>query len=221
MSLLDKGIDLLKSTIGLGDDKEKTGSAPGKSEEKSGNFIVDIIKEQLGFKEKVEDIKENSEKERASLFGEAMGSGFRRMFPTLSKWLDVGKIGGSALGVVDRGAEGHALQHEIESLTPFTLFIPDFMLKHATDLFFESETFQKVVEIWPMMPDELRQAMKDPNYDPDDLISIIRIMNQDLATGKVTYETLSEEGLKGLLPDALKDVIPENDNNDLPAASAA
>lgn len=208
MSLFDTGLDIAKSVLGipglgdLGKLKEKvTDVLPIP---KSGNFITDYLLAQVGLKEETEKVKEESEKERAGLFGEAIGSSFKRLFPTLSKWLDLGKTGGAAVGLFDRGPEGHALQHEIDSLTSFTLFIPDFMLKYATDIFHTSEIFQKVVEIWPLMPEELKKAMKDPNYDPDDLISIIRIMNQDIATGNVTYESLIKEGIGGMIPDFLK-----------------
>jgi hypothetical protein len=202
--LFDKGVEMLTSALGVKDAKEKVTATA--ETVKSGNFIVDMLKK-LGFGEKVEKVKETAEKERASVFGEVMDSGFYRFFPTLAKWVDMGKYLASRVGIIKRGPEGHALQHEIETVTAFSLIVPDFMLKYLTDPFQKMELFHKMVDFWPLMPDELKQAIKKEDYDPDDVISVMRIMNQDVATGKVTYESVLDKvtgGVSGMIPDFIK-----------------
>jgi hypothetical protein len=228
-------VDTLASAIGITDSKETTAAT---KPAEGGNFITRIL-EGIGLKEKTAAVKETAEKERASVFGEFIDSGLERLYPNIAdllhtnvvsllpkemqkyvpehmlhggKLADVAMTAGDLLDVVDRGPEAHPLQHEIESLTAFSIFIPDFLLCKLTDRFQESQMFQLVVDNWPLMPDKMKQTIKSKDYDPDDLINVLRVMNQDLATGKVTIESvidkIKQSFISGLVPDFLKDYIP-------------
>ncbi len=172
----------------------------GKKEDR--NFlgrIVDYLKGDETPKEttkKIEEIQETAKEERGSLFKEVLGSGLKRYFPSLSKIIDTGRL---ITGQYEEKDEAYALEHEFEGLTALTMFVPDSFLKILTDPLVNSEIFQKIVDKWPELSpnlpiigkgefEELKEKIKDPkSYDPDDVISLLRIMHQDLMTSKMSF----------------------------------
>lgn len=175
-----KAIDKIKNIFG---------GSPEKGAEKSGNSIFDFLKANPETKEKAESIKETAEKERAGLFGEVASSLYRRWFPNLAKFTDLAKAGAHLTGIKERGPEAVPWQHEFETITAFSLLVPDSMLKPLVDPLAKSELFQKVVEYWPTsIPESMKAELAKPDYDPDVFFDIIRVMNQDIAAGKTTVE---------------------------------
>jgi len=181
-SWLKKGYDLISPMLGLPGSSEK--SDGGKS---SGNFITDFLMQQLGFKEKAEKVTETAEKERKGLFGEVMQTGLNRYFPKIAKFIDIAKTGGQALGV-DRGPESYPLEHEFESITAFSALVPDSWLSIVTDPLKNCDLVMKVVNAWPMMPSDVLEGLSKDDYDPDDMISALRVMHQDIVLGKTTLD---------------------------------
>lgn len=180
----------VKEAVGKG--KEKISTPKGEvSEKKSGNSIFDWLKEKAGFKDEAEKIQEDAQKERAGIFRSVAGSVAERYCPTLMKMWDAGRTLASTVGISERGAEIHPLQHEIESITALSLFVPDFMLKHLTEPLRKSETFQKIVEKWPLLNQDWIDKMKQDDCDPDNVISVLRIMNQDIVAGKATFDKVT------------------------------
>ncbi len=134
-------------------------------------------------KEKAEATREGFEKERSGFFGEVWESVLSRYFPNISKGLD----GLSAIGVTKTDAEVVPWQNEFEAITAFSLLVPDFLLKYITDPIAKSAVFQKIIENWPLTGDLAEKIKKDKN--PDDVISALRIIHQDLfITGKVSLD---------------------------------
>lgn len=170
--LLEKGIDMAKETFGAKEGAK--GSA-------SSNPIFGFLEKIPGFGNKAEKVKEGAEAERASLFEEIAGSALRRMFPSASKWLDLGRL---ATG--KWAPESHPLQNEIAGITAFSAILPDSFMRPLTDFFVKSEMFQKAAEWAPMLPDEMKEEIKKggqgQDYDPDKVIEAVRILNQDIGT---------------------------------------
>jgi hypothetical protein len=159
-------------------------------------MILDWVKEKIGFGEKAEKVQEDAQKERSSIFTEVWESALVRYFPNVSKILDMS----SAVGVIKRDPSAGSWQSEFETITAFSLLVPDFLLAKLTNPLAHSETFQKIVENWPLMNQSWIDKIKDPDCDPDDVISILRIMNQDIVAGKVTVESVLDKipGLSAL-----------------------
>lgn len=137
-------------------------------------------------KEAAEAAEEEGKQERASIWTEAAGSVFKRWCPEFSKFLDIGRTGADMTGIdmISRGPEAVAWEHEFETLTAMSVFIPDFMLRPLTNMFVKTDTFQAMVDHWPMMSDEIKEDLKKDDYDPDNAINAIRIMHQDFVAGK-------------------------------------
>jgi len=171
--IFSKGIEGLRDMFGGGDKPKRMGL--------TGNPLFDGLRGIPGFGEKAETVRKNAEEERAGLFQEIGGSAIRRMFPRASKWLDIGRT------LTGRWApEAHPLQNEIAGITAFTALCPDFILRPLTGFIVRSEMFQKAVEWAPMLPEEMKKeaqkAARGQEYDPDKIIEILRILNQDIGT---------------------------------------
>ncbi len=176
--------------------KQMFGGGPAEGAERSGNSIFDFLKGNPSTSEKAEGIKEGAEQERAGIFGEVASSLYRRWFPDLAKFTDLAAAGAQGLGIREMGPEAVPWQHEFETITAFSLLVPDSMLKHLSDPLAKSELFKKMVDYWPTsIPDDMKADLAKEDYDPDVFFDIIRIMNQDIAAGKTTVEKVL-----GLIP---------------------
>ncbi|MBD3270445.1 hypothetical protein GF376_02880 [Candidatus Peregrinibacteria bacterium] len=161
--------------------------------EKWGLKMPPFLKKALG-------VEKESKKERAGLFSNVMEGLLIRQFPTLSKWKDVGEM----VGLIERGPEGHPLQHEIENITALSMFVPDAWLKNLTDPLAESQAFQTLISYYDTIfwasgvtalkipyiqnPDTLLERVK--KGEPDAVIDFLRVVNQDIASGAVTLEKI-------------------------------
>jgi len=184
-------LDMAKKAAGYfglvfgGNKSEKAKEESKKPEKEEEGFIMRTLR-RLGLAKDAEKVQEKAEKERAGIFGEVWESVLARQFPTLSKLMDLA----SATGVTKKDVQSIPLMNEFESITAFTLFIPDFLLKKVTDPMVKSTLFMSIVEHWPLLDEKWVKELKKPNYDPDDVISVLRIMAQDLVSGKVTGEKM-------------------------------
>lgn len=140
----------------------------------------------LGLGKKAEAVKEEAEVDRSGIFGEVVESLLARHFPLLSKLMDIS----STLKITDRDSEVVPWQNEFETLTAFSMFVPDFLLKKITDPLVKSSAFMKAAENWPLVGEKWIKKLKQPKVNPDDVINVIRIMNQDVITGKVPVDKL-------------------------------
>ncbi len=165
----------------------------GKKEEpksKGGNMLFDILSMgRTQMKRRAEKIKEQAEKDRESIFGEVFESVLARYFPTISKLMDLS----STVGITKRDKESWPLQNEIETLTMLSMFIPDIFLKKITDPLVKSKTFHSLVKNWPVLHKDWLKKIKSKDYDPDDVIDILRIMHQDMISGKVTISKVIDK----------------------------
>lgn len=183
--ILDKGLDFAKESIFGGEDKEKAPAKAGAKTPETGNPLFNWLKEKMGFKKKAESIREDSEKYRSSILKEVLYSVLDRYAPRLSKLGSLAKTAGRLVGI-GKGDESLAWENEFETITGLSLVIPDSMLGVLTNRFTGEGTFSAIVGYWPGMPDHFEEKIKDPNCDPDDVISILRIMHQDIVAGTAT-----------------------------------
>jgi len=172
--------------FGFGDKKkdkapEKVGEGAKKPEEEG--FVMRTLRS-LGLGKKAEKVEADAKKERSGIFGEVWESVLARHFPRLSKLLDMA----STVGLTRRDKEVFSLQDEFESITAFTMLVPDFLLRKITDPLVHSSIFMEIVEHWPTIGKGWFQDLKKANYDPDDVINVLRVMVQDLVTGKVSMD---------------------------------
>jgi hypothetical protein len=144
------------------------------------------------------EIQNESQAERRGFFGEFLNSFLVRQFPNASKVLDIGSAVGGATGMIDRKEEIYPLQHEFETVTALTMFVPDSWLSTVTDPLAESEIFQKIVEFWPLasgvdLPLFGNEPLEDrvKAKDPDAVVEAIRVIHQDFMTGKVSWDAVS------------------------------
>jgi hypothetical protein len=187
-------------------ESKDTKSASKPKEEESGNMIMNFLK-RLGGKDKseAEKVQETAEAERAGIFTEAISSVLVRYFPKLSKITTLASAAMDKVGIRKRNPESHEWQNEIDNFTALTLFIPDRILKNATDLFVKSEYFLKLIEFWPGMPKNMIDEIKKEKYDPDFVINILRVISQDISTGKVAADKVAGLfGANGLMDLAKK-----------------
>ena len=191
MELMDT-LKTVGSFIGIGEKKEGT-----------GNFLIDIIKK-LGGEKETKEVIEKAKEERAGVFTETISSVLTRYFPLLSKITTVASLGLEKVGLRKRSPEAHSFQNELDNFLAFTIFIDDDFLVLATDPLVKSGTFLKVVEEWPQMPKKMIDKIKMANYDPDDVINVLRVMSQDISTGKVVADKLTTALLGGTMSDILK-----------------
>ena len=190
--LLSKGIDMAKGMFGA-DEKEKAPARAGAKPE-TGNPIFNFLSGKPGYKRKAEGIRESSETYRSSVLKEVLYSVLDRYAPRLSKFGSLVKTAGRLVGI-GKGKESLPWENEFETITGLSLVIPDSMLGIMTNRFTGEGTFASIVSYWPGMPDHFEEKIKDPNCDPDDVISIMRIMHQDIVAGKCTISSVV-----GLIP---------------------
>jgi hypothetical protein len=69
-----------------------------------------------------------------------------RWTPGLSKFMDLL----SGIGVTSKDIEVLPWQHEFEKYTAMTMFVPDFLLKYATDPVLALPGFKKLIEMYPL-----------------------------------------------------------------------
>ena len=68
-----------------------------------------------------------------------------------------------------------------------------------------SEYFMKLVEWWPAMPQNMINDLKKTPYDPDSVINVLRVISQDISTGKIAADKVAGLfGANGLLDLAKK-----------------
>lgn len=196
------GFDLLKigsSLLGGGDKPELP-----QRQQSEGGSITDKLKSMVGGGKDPEalnsanEIQNESQAERRGFFGEFLNSFLVRQFPNASKVLDIGAAVGGATGMIERKEEIYPLQHEFETVTALTMFVPDSWLSTVTDPLADSEIFQKIVEFWPMasgvdLPVIGNEPLEDRvrAKDPDAVVEAIRIIHQDFMTGKVSWDAVS------------------------------
>lgn len=171
----------------------------------------------LGDSAEIKAVQEKAGKARDTLVedlfdtsGEVFESWFVRAFPTISKWVDVFKgVGGQFIPWLREDEPLHKFQNEVEGWTAFaSLILPDFALKYATDPLYNSDAFMGIVENWPMPGTgifggtTMADAIYESDGDPDTIIEAIRIMHQDVSTGKVAGESLWNV-LQDLLPESV------------------
>jgi hypothetical protein len=196
------GFDLLKIGSSLLGGGEKPQLAPRQQSE--GGGMMDKLKSMLGGGKNPEalnsanEIQNESQAERRGFFGEFLNSFLVRQFPNASKVLDIGTAIGGATGMIERKEEIYPLQHEFETVTALTMFVPDSWLSTVTDPLADSEIFQKIVEYWPMasgvdLPVIGNEPLEDRvrAKDPDAVVEAIRIIHQDFMTGKVSWDAVS------------------------------
>lgn len=174
-------MDTLEKLKGFSNDiLEKFKSLQGSAEEKRGTLFDEVVDSK-----KSKDEAEKFKGERSGLFGEVWESYLARSFPNVSKFMDLG----STFHFFKKDSEVLAWQNEFESITALTLLIPDFLLRVVTDPIANSETFMTVLKHWPVKGEEFAAKIeKDKN--PDDVVSALRLINQDLTTSKVAYDDI-------------------------------
>ncbi len=133
--------------------------------------------------EKSGDIEDKYKEKRHSLFGEVFESMLARYFPNVSKFMDIST---SVIPFTSKDDEIFAWQNEFETITAFTVLVPDFLLRKITDPIAESETFLKVLSHWPLKGEDFANDIKSTK-NPDTVINALRLMHQDLATSKVSF----------------------------------
>jgi hypothetical protein len=140
------------------------------------------------------EAKELDEKfadERHSLLWEVTESAMARWTPWLSKFMDLG----TSLGVGKWDSEAVRWQKEFESITAWTMFIPDRLLKYATNPVLKIPWFKTVVENYPVWGKAKDKLLEDLNSwkdaDPDNIINFLRLVHQDMITWVVTYKKVA------------------------------
>jgi len=143
------------------------------------NFVEKIDERAL------ESIDKKYAVKRSALLGEVLEAAAARWSPGLSKFMDLL----STVGIRSKDPEILPRQHEFEKYTAMTMFIPDFLLKYATDPVLKLPGFQRLIEIYPLGGKPKKRILEAQKankvVNPDDVISFLRIVNQDLSLGKL------------------------------------
>jgi len=143
-------------------------------------------------KPEVKELDESHERERSSFLWEIFESALARWTPWLSKFLDVL----SSAWVTNKDPEVVSRQNELEWFTAWSIFIPDRFLRIITDPIVNIPWFASLVKIYPL-GDSLESDLLDSDgnikkdYDPDDVISFIRLIHQDFVSGKSWTDSLT------------------------------
>lgn len=141
----------------------------------------------------VASLDERHERERSSFLWEIFESALARWTPGLSKFLDVL----SSVGITDTDSEVVSWQNELEWFTAWSIFIPDRFLRIITDPIVKIPWFATLVKIHPL-GDSIEEDLLDSDgniksdYDPDDVISFIRLVHQDFISGKAWVDTITD-----------------------------
>lgn len=141
----------------------------------------------------IQKLDEKHEKERGSFLWEIVESGLARWAPWLSKFLDTL----SSLGLTKQDPELVSWQNEFEAFTAWTLFVPDRFLRIITDPIIKIPWFALLVKHYPI-GNSIEKKLLDKNwgikknYDPDDVISFLRLAHQDFVSGKLGVEKVKK-----------------------------
>lgn len=150
-----------------------------------------LFNENWEIKPEVKKLDESHERERSSFLWEIVESAMARWTPWLSKFMDVL----SSIWVTNKDPEAVSWQNELEWFTARSIFIPDRFLRIVTDPIVKIPWFAAFVKAYPLW-DSLEKNLLDSdgniksNYDPDDVMSFIRLIHQDFISGKVWVDWL-------------------------------
>jgi len=137
------------------------------------------------------ELDETYANERHSLLWEVTESAMARWTPGFSKFMDLW----TSLGFGKWDSEAVRWQKEFESLTAWTMFVPDRLLKYATNPVLKIPWFKTVVDsypVWGKAKNKLLEAMNSwKDVDPDYVINFLRLVHQDMITGVVTYKKVA------------------------------
>lgn len=162
-----------------------------KLQTKLTEFVNKIVSPEFKLAEtkETQEMDEKYAKERHSLFGEVAESAVARRLPTRWKVADLF----TSVGLRKWDPEAVKRQKEFESITAWTMFVPDFLLKNVTNMIIKIPWFQKLVENYPLWGKVKTQLLAEgANPDPDQVINFLRVVNQDIVTGKVGLEKISK-----------------------------
>jgi len=154
-------------------------------------FLSWLFSEKGEVRPEVKRLDERHEKERSSFLWEIVESAMARRTPWLSKFLDVL----SSIWITNKDPEVVSWQNELEWFTAWSIFIPDRFLRIVTDPIVNLPWFATLVKMYPL-GDSLEKDLLDSkgnvkkNYDPDDVISFIRLVHQDFISGKSWVDSL-------------------------------
>lgn len=139
-----------------------------------------------------QELDEKFANERHSLLWEVTESAMARWTPGLSKFMDLW----TSLGIGKWDPEAVRWQKEFESITAWTMFVPDRLLKYATDPVLKLPWFKKVVESYPVWGKAKNKLLDEMNawkdIDPDNVINFLRLVHQDMITWVVTYKKVAK-----------------------------
>ena len=155
-------------------------------------FLSWLFSEKGEARPEVKRLDERHEKERSSFLWEIVESAMARRTPWLSKFLDVL----SSIWVTNKDPEVVSWQNELEWFTAWSIFIPDRLLRIVTDPIVNLPWFATLVKLYPL-GDSLEEDLLDSkgnvkkNYDPDDVISFIRLIHQDFISSKSWVDSIT------------------------------
>ncbi len=187
------GSDLLSDTKEWG--KEKLSGAMG------GSFFESLFQDEKT-KDQAEKISHTAQAERSSIWDSLWDMGVEwgesilgRIFPSFAKFA------WAAEGLYDYATDAEEdvpWEQEFKMIIGASAFIPDFMLRPFTDII--KKPILAILESGVYPGGESLAAKIESEDDPDDLISVLAIMNQDIMTGKVTMKNAWETAIKKFLP---------------------
>ena len=154
-------------------------------------FLSWLFSEDEGKNPEIKKLDERHEKERSSFLWEIVESAMARRTPWLSKFIDVL----SSVWAINQDPEVVSWQNELEWFTAWSIFIPDRFLHIITDPIVKIPWFWSLVKAYPL-GNSIEKFLLDEdgnikqNYDPDDVISFIRMLHQDFISGKIGVEKL-------------------------------
>lgn len=137
-------------------------------------------------KAEVKEMDNRHEKERSGFLWELFESALARWTPWFSKFLDMM----SSVWLKKKDPEAVRRQNEFEWFTAWSILIPDRFLRYVTDPIVKIPYFAEFVKKYPWA-NSFEKKLLDKNgnvkdkYDPDDVISFIRMIHQDFISGKV------------------------------------
>ncbi len=167
-----------------------------KSQESVGVFSR--LKNNPETQKKYEKISETTKKDREGFFAslwdiapEAGQSWLHRNFPGFAKVL------GAIEGVTESGDEEvYSLEHDIQVFGGISMFIPNFLLKYATNPV--KKILKPILEsgFYPGADNLVEMVNSD---DPDGVVNAVLAINQDIVTGKVSFDKVFQNIFSGSL----------------------
>ncbi len=135
------------------------------------------------------EIDEKYAAQRHSLLWEVTESAVARWLPTWWKVADLF----TSLGIKNWDPEAVIRQKEFESLTAWTMFVPDFLLKTVTKPISKIPWFEILLKNYPIWAKTKRKLLDKSwnlieNPNPDDVINFLRLVNQDIITWNVAIK---------------------------------